>query len=122
MQDQWLSWNDTVDPAACNSNPTIYERFSRDPERTPFQWNDQKNAGFSSAEKTWLPVANNYKQINVQTESIGERSHLKVYNSLQVLRRENTMKNGDFRYAALGKHVVSIARYVIFEKKVEKKI
>lgn len=38
MTDQWLSWNDTVDPAACNSNPSIYEQFSRDPERTPFQW------------------------------------------------------------------------------------
>lgn len=29
MTDQWLSWKDTVDPAACNSNPSIYEQFSR---------------------------------------------------------------------------------------------
>lgn len=26
QEDQWLSWKDTVDPAACNSNPKIYEK------------------------------------------------------------------------------------------------
>lgn len=110
MTDQWLSWKDTVDPSACNSNPKIYEKFSRDPERTPFQWSDDKNAGFSTADKTWLPVADNYKAVNVQKENADEKSHLKVYKSLQNLRRERTLQYGDTKYAAIGEQVVVIAR------------
>lgn len=40
-----MSWEDTVDPQACNTNPQVYQSKTRDPERTPFQWNDEKNAG-----------------------------------------------------------------------------
>lgn len=47
-----ISWEDTKDPAACNTNRNVYMDFSRDPERTPFQWDDTKNAGFSNADKT----------------------------------------------------------------------
>lgn len=111
MTDQWLSWDDTVDPAACNSNPKIYEQFSRDPERTPFQWNDEKNAGFSTADKTWLPVADNYKVINVKEEEAKENSHLKVYKSLKELRIESSLRDGQTKYAALGPQVVAIARF-----------
>jgi oligo-1,6-glucosidase len=40
-------------------------RVSRDHARTPMQWDDSLNAGFSSAEaKPWLAVNPNYKQIN----------------------------------------------------------
>lgn len=110
MTDQWLSWEDTVDPSACNSNPSIYEKFSRDPERTPFQWDDTRNAGFSIADKTWLPVADTYKSVNVKKEEADETSHLKVFKSLRELRREPTLQNGNTKYAALGPQVVAIAR------------
>lgn len=110
MIDKWLSWNDTVDPAACNSNPTIYEQFSRDPARTPFQWNDEKNAGFSIAEKTWLPIADNYQEINVRKEDRDEKSHLKVYKSLQKLRKEPALQRGNTKYIALNGQVMAIAR------------
>jgi hypothetical protein len=33
------SWKDTQDPAACNTNPDVYQKYSRDPERTGFQCN-----------------------------------------------------------------------------------
>lgn len=95
---------------ACNSNPSIYEKFSRDPERTPMQWDDTKNAGFSTAEKTWLPVADNYKDVNVQKEETNDKSHLKVYKSLQELRKESTLRNGHTKYAALSQQVIIIAR------------
>jgi alpha-glucosidase len=45
MQDTEISWEDTVDPAGCNAGPDRYQIFSRDPERTPMQWNDEKNSG-----------------------------------------------------------------------------
>lgn len=46
MKDGFISWEDTVDPSACNTDdPINYVQTSRDPERTPFQWNSEKNAG-----------------------------------------------------------------------------
>lgn len=110
MTNQWISWNDTVDPAACNSNPSIYERFSRDPERTPFQWSDGLNAGFSNANKTWLPVASNYKTVNVKVERATEQSHLQIFMNLQRLRCDEVLQRGDVTYAAISQQVVAILR------------
>lgn len=99
-----------MDPAACNSNPSIYERFSRDPERTPFHWNGEKNAGFSTADRTWLPVADNYKEFNVLKEETDPKSHLKVYNSLKQLRQLETFRHGSVIYKTLGRNVVGVLR------------
>lgn len=46
MQDyRDLSWQDTVDPPARNVGEKLYKEVSRDPERTPFQWSSEVNAG-----------------------------------------------------------------------------
>lgn len=94
MTDVFISWEDTVDPQACRTNPDIYEGFSRDPERTPFQWNDEKNAGFSTADKTWLPVALNYTDCNAELQNSLTRSHLRVFRQLMELRQHPTFKYG----------------------------
>ncbi len=61
----------------------------RDGERTPMQWNSSTAAGFSTNSKTWLPVAPDYKQVNVQTESQDPNSMLNWYKQLIALRRTN---------------------------------
>ncbi|MGA7413802.1 MAG: alpha-glucosidase [Bryobacteraceae bacterium] len=61
----------------------------RDGERTPMQWNGSTAAGFSTNPKTWLPVAPDYKQVNVQTESQDPGSMLNWYKQLIALRRTN---------------------------------
>lgn len=46
MVDGFVSWEDTVDPSGCNTDdPINYWQSSRDPERTPFQWSAETNAG-----------------------------------------------------------------------------
>jgi alpha-glucosidase len=45
MEDASISFEDTVDPAGRNVGPERYALFSRDPERTPFQWDGTLNSG-----------------------------------------------------------------------------
>jgi alpha-glucosidase len=61
----------------------------RDGERTPMQWNASRNAGFSTAETTWLPVAPDYKTVNVKVEEANPDSMLNWYKKLIELRRTN---------------------------------
>ncbi len=69
--------------------------INRDEVRTPMQWNSQKNAGFSTAEKTWLPVHKNYKEINVEQESKEEDSLLNGVKSLLKIRnKEQSLREG----------------------------
>lgn len=42
-----ISWEETQDPQACNGDREHYRERTRDPNRTPFQWDDTKNAGMS---------------------------------------------------------------------------
>ncbi|XP_055857371.1 maltase A3-like [Episyrphus balteatus] len=115
MTDVWISWNDTVDPQACNSNPSVYEKMSRDPCRTPFQWNNGKNAGFSNGNKTWLPVSHLYPLVNVKREHEIPNSHLNIYKELQALRSEKVLNHGDFEITAVNDNVLAIKRSLVNE-------
>jgi glycosidase len=63
---------------------------NRDEVRTPMQWNGAKHAGFSSAEQTWLPVHENYRQINVEQESHDPKSLLNTIRALLKIRKETS--------------------------------
>ena len=62
--------------------------INRDEVRTPMQWDGTKNAGFSSAEKTWLPVHENYDEINVETQRKDADSLLNTIRALMKIRRD----------------------------------
>lgn len=119
MTDIWISWEDTVDPQACRTDPNRYEVVSRDPVRSPFQWDGTKNAGFSSAEKTWLPVALNYTDCNVQQQLKDSRSNLKVFNDLMTLRKNPTMKYGGFEIKATDEELLVYKRQIADEPKAD---
>ncbi len=73
--------------------------INRDEVRTPMQWNSEKNAGFSSAEKTWLPVHENHKEINVANQEEGENSLLNTVRSLMKVRsQEKALQEGSFDF------------------------
>ncbi|XP_011178629.1 maltase 2 isoform X2 [Zeugodacus cucurbitae] len=110
MQDyRDISWEDTVDPPARNVGREKYKDVSRDPERTPYQWNTQKNAGFSTAEKTWLPVHPNYKNLNLKQQK-SEKSHYSVYKSLIELRKMPALCKGRFHAEVLDRDVFAFER------------
>jgi alpha-glucosidase len=64
------------------------EEKGRDGERTPMQWNTEKNAGFSTG-TPWLPVPATYKTHNVETESQDPNSILSFYKQVLALRHKN---------------------------------
>ncbi|KAG8232637.1 hypothetical protein J437_LFUL012597, partial [Ladona fulva] len=101
MEDALISWKETVDPAGINAGEKNYSEKSRDPARTPMQWNDDKNAGFSTSNKTWLPVNKNYTELNVEAEREKE-SHFNIYKDLVKARNSSAV-----RYGGLEMHVLS---------------
>jgi alpha-glucosidase len=61
----------------------------RDGERTPMQWDaTAPQAGFSTSSTTWLPVASNYRMVNVETELKDPNSLLNWHKRLIAMRRE----------------------------------
>ncbi|EDV35662.1 maltase A3 [Drosophila ananassae] len=116
MTNVFISWEDTVDPQACQSNEEEFERLTRDPVRTPFQWSDEQNAGFSNASSTWLPVSSDYKLVNVKRERGIALSHLNIFKQLRTLRDEPTLKQGDTTVTAIGPNVLVIKRSLAGQK------
>ncbi len=65
-----------------------YLRYkSRDNARTPFQWDDSENAGFSTG-TPWIMVNPNYKEINAKDQLEREDSVFHYYQKLIRLRKE----------------------------------
>lgn len=63
-----------------------YKMENRDNSRTPMQWNNEENAGFTGG-KPWFPVNPNYKEINVADQQEDEHSVLNFYKSLIQLKK-----------------------------------
>ena len=64
---------------------------SRDNARTPMQWSDGKNAGFTTG-APWLRVNPNYTAINVEKEAQDPDSVLNFYKKLIALRKNPEYK------------------------------
>ena len=70
------------------------QKFSRDNARTPMQWNTSKNAGFTTADKAWLPVHDDFKACNVEIEEKNPDSVLNFYRKLSALRNSSEILIG----------------------------
>jgi alpha-glucosidase len=87
-----LGMTDGVIPPEKTQDPVglyfLDSASGRDPARTPMQWNNNPNAGFAPPEiDPWLPVADNYREINVTAQQAKPNSTLKFYQTLIRLRR-----------------------------------
>ncbi len=60
---------------------------ARDNGRTPFQWDDSKNAGFTNG-TPWIKVNPNYKKINVAAQDKDPNSVLNYFRRMIKLRKQ----------------------------------
>lgn len=78
----------------CESGEVSHELFwpciinkSRDNARTPMQWDDSENAGFTTG-TPWIKVNPNYKEINAKAELENPDSVFHYYQKLIALRKK----------------------------------
>ncbi len=92
-------YHELVEQEKIVDGPTMLKylaNISRDNARTPMQWNDKNNAGFSSA-KPWFALNPNYKSINVEDSLADKNSVFYYYQKLIKLRHNNEIiKYGSF--------------------------
>lgn len=68
----------------------VNETLNRDELRTPMQWSAEKNAGFSAASNTWLPVNDDYKTVNVESTKCDSSSVLNFIERVLKIRNSYT--------------------------------
>lgn len=71
---------------------------SRDNARTPYQWNGNKNAGFTSG-KPWMNINPRYSEINLEADRRSEDSIFTYYQDLIKMRRNHpAIIDGDLKF------------------------
>jgi len=95
----------------------LVHRYSRDNARTPMQWDDSRQAGFTTGEP-WLPVNPNYTRINVANDRARPDSIINFFRNLIQLRRERpVMVYGKFsEISAVPDEVLAYCRSLGDEK------
>lgn len=70
--------------------------IARDNARTPFQWDNTQNAGFTAG-IPWIEVNPDYKMVNLALEEASEDSVLNYFKSVMTCRKENeVLIDGDY--------------------------
>jgi oligo-1,6-glucosidase len=73
-------------------------KTSRDNSRTPMQWDDSANGGFTTAAKAWLVVNPNYKEINARQALADQNSIYHHFRKLLELRKQTpALIYGDYQ-------------------------
>lgn len=103
----------------------IVNIYSRDNARTPMQWDETENAGFTSG-KPWLHVNPNYKKaapgrkaVNVASEEKDPDSILSYYKKLTSLRKDPEYAD-TIVYGAFEPFMESESRLMAFYRRGEK--
>ncbi len=89
-------------------------RCSRDNARTPVQWTGEENAGFTTG-TPWLPVNENYKEINAEREEADENSLLNFYRKAIALRK--SLKS--VRYGEYKEHFKNSSKLYVYTREQE---
>ncbi|GAB3903171.1 alpha-amylase family glycosyl hydrolase [Larkinella knui] len=93
MRDVPIPFEEVQDPQGLNMPD---KNLSRDPARTPMQWDASPNAGFTTG-KPWLRLAGNFARENVQLQKEDPYSMLSLYKRLIALRQqEPSLMTGEY--------------------------
>jgi len=84
MRDVPIPPNEVQDPQGLNMPG---KNLSRDPERTPMQWDQTRNGGFTAGEP-WLRIDRSFRRRNVASQEKDEYSPLCLYHKLIRLRQQ----------------------------------
>jgi alpha-glucosidase len=74
--------------------------------RTPFQWDDTKNAGFSDADETLYPVSPNYTRLNLKYQQECLSSNYYVYKDLVQLKKSEYFDTEDLNVTIYSDNVL----------------
>ena len=86
-------------------------RTARGNARTPVQWDDSPNAGFTTG-KPWIPVNPNYKTINAKAEILNENSIFNHYRKLIAFRKSHPVAiYGDYK-----EHLADSKELYVYER------
>ncbi|HLX06051.1 MAG TPA: DUF3459 domain-containing protein, partial [Candidatus Binatus sp.] len=87
-----IGMRDAAIPADRKRDPV-----GRDGCRSPMQWTDAANGGFSSSATTWLPCGD-FKSVNVARQLNDPNSMLSLYRRLVLLRKSTrALVEGSYR-------------------------
>ncbi|XP_054707483.1 maltase A3-like [Uloborus diversus] len=103
-----IDLEDIKDSYALRTTPSN----SRDPMRTPMQWNSEVNSGFTSHSKPWLPVCEDYETVNVDEERKDPLSVLNTFKHLIKLRQEPSVLLGVLEYPLINEQIFSCLRFL----------
>lgn len=84
MRDVPIPFEEVQDPQGLNMPE---KNLSRDPARTPMQWDNSLHAGFTTGQP-WLRLDSSYKRQNVEIEKDNPLSFLTLYRRLIELRQQ----------------------------------
>ena len=94
MTDVPIPFEEVQDPQGLNMPD---KNLSRDPGRTPMQWDSTEYAGFASS-KPWLRLASNYTVVNVARQKNDPYSMINFYRELIQLRQAHrSLHLGDYK-------------------------
>lgn len=86
-------------------------KSTRDNARTPMQWDDSENAGFTTG-KPWFAVNKNYHEINAAKEAADPDSILNHYKKLIKFKRQNEVAiYGDYK-----EHYKNSSKLYVYER------
>ena len=107
MRDVPIPMEEVVDPQGLNMPD---RNISRDPSRTPMQWNNEIYAGFSD-HKPWLRLPDNFRRINVEAQKDDDFSTLSFYRKLLEIRRdEPALQGGNYSPVYSDKQIIAFLR------------
>jgi alpha-glucosidase len=107
MRDVPIPLYEVQDPQGLNMPE---KNLSRDPERTPMQWDSSENAGFTDG-KPWLRLDRTFLRTNVQMEQRDKYSNLTLYRRLiQLRQQEPSLMTGNYTPVFSDHQIISYIR------------